>query len=265
MSRTNAAARPMSPPASKKSAARKPDVADLSRSAVARYIQLATLFRRRIESGQWKVGEQIPVVDALAAECGVARATIRQALGLLENDGLISRARAKGTFVMQRPQDQLWCEVETDWNGLLSSRQGATIEVLSSETVAAPLLVPHPIGELASSYRHLRRRHTRDGVPFLLADVYIDQRLTRKIPAAAYSTKTALRLVAAIDGVKITDARQTLTIGSADIETAEQLHLPLNAPVAHVSRSAVDQNGDLILIANGIYRGDLVRVDIKLK
>lgn len=265
MSRTTATARSAPASTRKKSAVQKPEMADLSRSAVARYIQLATLFRRRIESGQWRVGEQIPVVDALAAECGVARATIRQALGLLENDGLISRARAKGTFVMSRPQEQLWCEVETDWNGLLSSRRGATIEVLSSETVAAPLLVPHAIGELAPSYRHLRRRHSREGVPFLLADVYIDQRLTRKIPASAYTTKTAMRLVAAIDGVKITDARQTLTIGSADIETAELLRLPLNAHVAHVQRSAVNQNGDLILVANGIYRGDVVRVDIKLK
>jgi GntR family transcriptional regulator len=248
----------------RKTAVKKP-TADLSRSAVSRYIQLATLFRRRIESGEWKVGEQIPIVDALAAECGVARATIRQALGLLESEGLISRRRAKGTFVTRRPQEQLWCEVETNWTGLLSSRQGATIDVLLTETVEAPMLVPHPIGELAPAYRHLRRRHSRNGVPFLLADVYIDQRLTKKIPASAYTTKTALRLVSAIDGVKISDARQTLTIGSADIETAAQLNLPLNAHVAHVHRSAVDQHGNLILIANGIYRGDVVRVDIKLK
>jgi GntR family transcriptional regulator len=249
-----------------KSSAMEPTpVADLSRSAVSRYIQLATLFRRRIESGQWKVGEQIPTVDTLAAECGVARATIRQALGLLENEGLISRRRAKGTFVMRRPQEQLWCEVETDWNGLLSSRDGATIEVLHSEVVEAPPLIPHSIGKLAPAYRHLRRRHSRQGVPFLLADVYIDQRLTKKIPRSAYTTKTALRLVAGIEGVKITDARQTLTISSADIETAHQLNLPLNAHVAHVHRSAVDQHGNLILVANGIYRGDVVRVDIKLK
>ncbi|MFX6226298.1 GntR family transcriptional regulator, partial [Acinetobacter baumannii] len=51
---------------------------DFSRSAVSRSLQLATLFRRRIESGQWPLGSQIPTVDDLASECGVARATIRQ-------------------------------------------------------------------------------------------------------------------------------------------------------------------------------------------
>ena len=60
----------------------------LSRSAVARYIQLATLFRSRIMSGQWAAGGQIPTIEQLMAECGVARATIRQALGLLEDEGL---------------------------------------------------------------------------------------------------------------------------------------------------------------------------------
>ena len=82
-------------------------VVDLSRSAVSRYIQLASLFRRRIQAGQWQVGAQIPTVEELAAECGVARATIRQALDILQIEGLIERYRAKGTFVRPRPHDQI--------------------------------------------------------------------------------------------------------------------------------------------------------------
>jgi GntR family transcriptional regulator len=41
--------------------------------------------------------------------------------------------------------------------------------------------------------------------------------------------------------------------------------VPLNAPVAHVHRAAVDQRGVLVLVADGIYRGDIVRIDIKLR
>jgi GntR family transcriptional regulator len=238
--------------------------ADLNRSAVSRYIQLATLFRRRIESGQWAVGDQIPTVDDLAAECGVARATIRQALSLLEAEGLIERLRAKGTFVQRRPQEQLWCELESDWQGLLSSRDGATIEILS-DTVGGPPPLHHAIGELGLRYRRLQRRHWLRNQPFLLADLYIDERISRKIPEEALTTKTALRLVSSIPGVKIVDARQTLTIGTADIETAALLNLPLNAPVCFLNRTAADQRGRLVLAANGIYRGEVVRVDIKLK
>ena len=238
---------------------------DLNRSAVSRYIQLATLFRRRIEQGVWKTGQQIPTVDDLSAECGVARATIRQALDQIEKEGLIERFRAKGTFVRQAPQERLWCEVETDWSGLLRSREGAEIEILTDEPGRDGASIPQTIGKPAASYRHLRRRHWRGGQPFLLADVYLDDRLSPKVTDADLRSKTALKLVAGIPGVRISDARQTLTIGSADVETAAALKLPLNAPVAYVHRAAVDARGVLILVANGIYRGDVVRLDVKLK
>lgn len=238
---------------------------DLNRSAVSRYIQLATLFRRRIEQGVWKTGQQIPTVDDLSAECGVARATIRQALDQIEKEGLIERFRAKGTFVRQAPQERLWCEVETDWSGLLRSREGAEIEILADEPSRDGASIPQTIGKPAASYRHLRRRHWRGGQPFLLADVYLDERLSPKVTDADLRSKTALKLVAGIPGVRISDARQTLTIGSADVETAAALKLPLNAPVAFVHRAAVDARGVLILVANGIYRGDVVRLDVKLK
>ena len=238
---------------------------DLNRSAVSRYIQLATLFRRRIEQGVWKTGQQIPTVDDLSAECGVARATIRQALDQIEKEGLIERFRAKGTFVRQPQQERLWCEVETDWSGLLRSREGAEIEILADQPGRDGASIPQTIGKPAASYRHLRRRHWRGGQPFLLADVYLDERLSPKVTDADLRSKTALKLVAGIPGVRISDARQTLTIGSADVETAAALKLPLNAPVAYVHRAAVDARGVLILVANGIYRGDVVRLDVKLK
>jgi GntR family transcriptional regulator len=238
---------------------------DLNRSAVSRYIQLSTLFRRRIEQGVWKLGQQIPTVDELAAECGVARATIRQALDQLEQDGLIERYRAKGTFVRKAPANRLWCEVETDWSGLLRSREGAEIEILGDSSGHDAAAVPDSIGQPAPRYRHIRRRHWRDGQPFLLADVWLDERLSDRITEEDLRTRTALRLVSGLPGVKIADARQTLTIGAADVEAAAALQLPLNAPVAHVHRAAVDEAGVLVLVADGIYRGDVVRIDIKLR
>jgi GntR family transcriptional regulator len=241
-------------------------VVDLNRSAVSRYIQLATLFRRRIGQGAWKQGGRIPTVEDLAAEFGVARATIRQALDLLEEEGLIARYRAKGTFVRAAPANRLWCEVETDWSGLLRSREGAEIELLSETADLAPEDVPPAaIGTPAARYCRFRRRHWRDGQPFLIADVFLDQRLRAKVTEADLRSRTALSLAAAIPGVTIADARQTLTIGTADVETAEALRIPLNAPVAHVHRAAVDPAGVLVLVAEGIYRGDVVRIDVKLR
>jgi GntR family transcriptional regulator len=243
---------------------RKPTV-DLDRSAVSRYLQLASLFRRRIEAGDWPIGRQTPTVDELTAECGVARATVRRALDMLEDEGLIDRYRAKGTFVRQKPKQQLWCEVATDWSGLLAARDEAVIEVLADERGFQPPSVPHPIGAMAPSYRRLTRRHARHGVPFLLAHLFIDERLSKRISKKDLQSKTALKLMADISGLKIKDARQTLTISSADVETSELLDMPLNAPIGVVYRSVVDRSGFLVFIGEGLYRGDMIRVDMKLK
>lgn len=238
---------------------------DFSRSAISRYIQLATLFRQRIDSGQWSVGSKIPTVEELSAQYGVARATIRQALDLLEGEGLIERFRAKGTFVRRRPHEELWCAVGTDWSGLLRPSHSARIEVLQDEADVKLDNVPYMLGELAPSYRHLHRRHWRHDEPFLLTDVYVDERLRDRMSQEDIETKTALRLIADIDDVEIVDAQQTLTIGTADLETAEALDMPLNAPVAYVYRRAVDRSGTAVLIAQGIYEGKVVRFDVKLR
>jgi GntR family transcriptional regulator len=236
-----------------------------SKSNISRYVQLSTLFRRKIETGVWQLGQQIPTVDKLAEEFDVARATIRQALTILENDGLIERHRAKGTFVTFRPHEALWCRVETNWAGLLNAREGATIEVLSRSVTTELLGVTHRIGDLAPEYLHFRRRHWRSDGPFMVGEVYIDKRLEHRITEEALKTQTSMRLIADVAGVEVTDARQTLTIGTADAEIAELLNLPFNAPVAVVQRSAVDANGTLVFSGMATYRGDVVRLDFKLK
>src|SRR5690606_4220241 len=196
---------------------------DFGKSAVARYIQLATLFKRRIESGQWAVGSQIPTVDELAVECGVARATIRQALDQLENENLIERFRAKGTFVRSRPQEELWCAVATDWSGLLRPSHDARIEILSDQPDRQLPGLPYMLGTAAPLNSHLNRRHWREGSRFLVTWLYIDERLSDRITRSDLETKTALRLVTDVHGVEIVDAQQTVTICSADMNMAKAL------------------------------------------
>lgn len=240
-------------------------VAALNRSNVARYIQLAALFRRRIANGEWAVQDKIPNVEVLAKQCGVANMTIRQALNLLEEEGLIERFRAKGTFVIKRPTRDLWCDVKTDLSGMLLARPGATIEVLREDQNAVLPWLELEIGRPAERYRHFRRRHARGGEAFLLADIYLEEGLAAKLNADDLTEKTAMRLLNDIPGAVIGDARQILTIDAADLEVSDLLGIPLSAPVANVRRLFVAPSGELMMLADGIYRGDQVRIEMNLK
>jgi GntR family transcriptional regulator len=239
---------------------------DFSRSAIARYVQLAALFRRRIETGVWPVGAQIPTVDELAAECGVARATIRQALDLLSDDNLIERFRAKGTFVTRRVQDEVWCAIPIDWVGMMRlSSDDTRIEVLSRQSRGVALPISHEAGIAAAHYDHVRRRHWRGDRAFMIADVYIAEGLRKRVSQKDLLQKTSMRIASDVLGAEIGDARNIITIGSADLMTAQLLSIPVNAPVVHVRREVVNPAGELIVVSDGIYRGDVVRIDLQLK
>ena len=59
---------------------------------------------QRISSGAIGPGARLPPEPELAAELGVSRATLREALRSLEEDGFVSRRRGAGTYVTHRPR-----------------------------------------------------------------------------------------------------------------------------------------------------------------
>ena len=63
--------------------------------------QLMTYFRERILDGRLSVGTRLPTDDELADLYQISRDTLRQALALLANEGLIERVQGRGTFVIQ--------------------------------------------------------------------------------------------------------------------------------------------------------------------
>jgi GntR family transcriptional regulator len=63
------------------------------------YRLLADRLRDEISGGHWKRGEQIPTEGELVREYGVSRATVRQALSILEHEGFIITKHGAGRFV----------------------------------------------------------------------------------------------------------------------------------------------------------------------
>lgn len=242
-------------------ATRKP----LHRPGIARYLQLALLFRRRIEVGEWRVGERIPTLEELVAESGVARATVRQALGELEAEGLLARYRAKGTFVTRQPSSPQTSELAIDWSSLSRAHEGDAIELLSARRDDHPPCSLRDGAHFAPGYQHLKRLHRRHGTPYLLGEAWLDTRIWRRLPRRQVETLPMLRALKEARGVDISNAHQTMVIGTADLATARLLDAAVNSPVAIVHRYAYDRTNTLVYYSHGTYRGDQVRLEITLK
>lgn len=234
-----------------------------ARSRVPLYIQVAAALRQRIENGHWRPGQQISTLDVLEEEFEVARITVRQAVDILQNDGLLRSEQGRGTFVSGQLRDKRWLRLETTWDSLIASIQENVIKRIP---VDDPL--PHPVlgaeeGSLASHYVFLRSVQLKDGAPYSVVNVHLERSIYKRDPEA-FLTRTALPLVAALKGKQIKQAHQTLIIGSADLTTASLLQVPLGTPTAESRCVVVDLNGVAIYVADIVYRNDCVKLHIEL-
>src|SRR3954452_24500925 len=60
---------------------------------------IASGLRRRVAAGDLSPGERLPSEPELARSLGVSRSSLRAAIALLEEDGLVRRLHGSGTYV----------------------------------------------------------------------------------------------------------------------------------------------------------------------
>ena len=79
---------------------------ELDRDAMTpMYVQLANVLRDRIRRGEIPVGRRLPSQSELEAETGgaVSRRTLKSALEVLADEGLVQGVQGKGVFVIALP------------------------------------------------------------------------------------------------------------------------------------------------------------------
>lgn len=237
--------------------------ATLDRSPLPLYLQAAELLRKRLERGEWLVGDRLPSLEQLMLEIPVARLTLRQALSRLEEDGVLECRQGRGTFVKRDISPQRRYRVATDWTSLLKGITEGTQQTLpSGDHAALPRLDPDD-ARLAPAYRFIKRLNLKDGAPYGFMSYYIANRVFDMNPQG-FLQGPVLPALAELKKVRIGKARQTMVISTADAEAADLLDIPLGAPVVLARRVFVDEEGVAIFVCDITYRGDHVRFEVDL-
>ena len=231
-------------------------------SRVPRYLQVASVLRRRIRDGIWSVGEKIATLEELEREFGVARLTVRQAIDLLQSEGLVKSFQGRGTFVTKAVENDSWLQLATAWEGLIGPIRANVPHLLPSAEQPAPR-IEDGAGIPAPAYVFIRSIQKRGSEPYAFARVHVAKHIYARNPKA-FSSRVALAVLSEMDGIAISRAHQTLVIGAADMETARNLSIALNAPTAEARCVVTDANGVVIYVGEITYPGDCVRLNIEL-
>lgn len=125
--------------------------------AETKYMQVADTLRREIAEGVFQDGQALMTEEELRFRFKVSRQTVRQAIALLENDGLVDRRRGSGTYVRHGPR----------------RRQG-TMHVAVVTTYITDYIFPSIVSGIESVLN-------RDGAVMSLSATYNDSAIERDV------------------------------------------------------------------------------------
>ena len=220
----------------------------------ARYALLAQSLRRRILAGEWVPGVSLPSEQQLAQESQVALGTMRRALQVLVDDGLIERVHGRGTFVR---------EGLSGASMLRFFRFGSEHGVVPRSTILSIRQTVPPADVLRQLRRppaeeaiHLVRLRSIDEAPCLLENIWLPLPEFAALQGSDSTTWGDLLypMYAQRCGVRVHRAVDTIGFGQLSAAQARKLELPAGHPCAVVKRSAHDMAGRCVEVR--ITRGD---------
>ncbi len=221
-------------------------------SRVSLYLKVANILRSRIIKGAWRTGDRLPSISVLCQEFQVGRITIRQALHLLSDEGLIVSSRGRGTYVS--------AESAPSSSSKLISQLEQSCQTIRILDIQGPAPLPRALlgkDKAFAEYHCIRKLRCHNETPYCLMDIYVQSPVFRAFAEEEIAGTPIAALVSTYSDDPVAHARQSLTVGSADYETSQHLDCSMAAPVAEVDRAFLNADGYLLSRGHYLYRGDL--------
>jgi GntR family transcriptional regulator len=181
-----------------------------------KYLRIEAALRDRITSGRWPAGTALPAQRELADEFGVSIMTLRQALQLLADGGLIDTRHGSGTYVAARYPFDLG-HLRSFADDLTARGAEITTRLLAAQTVVPPEQVGARLGGPGEVLR-LRRLRLAGGRPLIVQTSYLPAHLVRGLEPADLTDRGLYTLLAE-RGLTVTRADETISptaLGPAD-------------------------------------------------
>ena len=226
-----------------------------------RYHQIAQALRERIATSGQGPGERLDNQRSLAREFGVTLMTLRQALDLLERDGLIARRHGLGTFVARPAIDYDILQLRALAGDLSALGEDVATRFLRSHFAAADHRVAEALGlaEQAEVFV-LERLRLVDGEPVSFQASYLPAALGAEVSRFDLAV-TPLRQVLTFKlGIEITAARETVSAVPLDRRAARELGCRPGLAAFRSDRVSVGPDGTPIVYDRVFIPGDRFRI-----
>lgn len=221
-----------------------------------KYLHIREILMRRIDHGM-TVGERFPTELALCSQFGVSRETVRQALRGLEEEGLISRSRGRGTFLLRMPPTRTEMRLTGLAEDLIDLKYPTEAQVLERGPVSPPSAVADAMQLRCTQkvYRIVRKRWV-EGRPFACHEAFLPLEIGVRIGALDLRRTSIAHELRDGLGLDIREDQQRIEAVAADTGLARLLEVPLGSPLLLISRHFLSDGGRTIVFFRSHFRAD---------
>ncbi|CAL9382122.1 HTH-type transcriptional repressor NagR [Streptomyces sp. enrichment culture] len=200
---------------------------------------------------------RLPTEEQLAGHYGVSVLTMRQALKELEEEGLISRHRRRGTFIEPHARRGTPVRLLGSVDAIVAQQSGMVTELLEHGSGPVPAELAEYFPDLAETATYHRlRRDEKTGEPTNHARNWVRPELAARIEPDDLARRPMTKVLRDVAGADISRITDTVQARLADPETARLLRVPLLSPILHYTGVTYDTDGRVLDVAVIHYRGD---------
>ncbi len=212
-----------------------------------RYQQIAEDLRSRVGRGEFGAGKLLPSESELSGAYAASRITIRKALEVLRDEGLVDARQGFGWFVAADPLRQSFGRLGTIEAQLAASGVRSERRVLDFGFVPAPPRARQVLG--AATVLEVRRLNLADDEPFARVTVWCPDDLGASISRDDVERSSFYELL----DVPLGGAVQTIGAALASPDDAALLEVPVGSAVLRCERTTSTSDGRPVLLSEHVF------------
>jgi len=225
---------------------------------IPKYVQIANRLRKKIEEMYKEGQEKFLSDDELIKMFDVSRMTIRQAVQLLVDEGLLNRIQGKGTFIVRKDK------LKTDIAKLDNFFRGwylknFTVKLLYRGSVPCPEGIDEKLGvKPGEEVYQVKRLRLSEGIPVVIDNRYLLKKYGEQITDEEYINYSFSHLFLNKFNMALSEGEIEIEAVLASEEISNILGVSVGSPILYRS---VDLKAmkSCVLTGASSYRGDMYK------
>jgi GntR family transcriptional regulator len=223
-----------------------------------RYHQIADDLRAGVEAGEYGAGRLLPSEADLSMRFGASRVTVRRALEVLRDEGLVDSRQGFGWFVATDPVRQSLGRLGTIESQLAAEGVTSMRKIIDFRFIKAPNHVRQVLG--VDTVLRVRRLNLADGDPFALVTVWCPEEYGADLSRSDVERSPFYELI----NVPLGGAVQTIGAGAASGAEADLLGIPEGSPVLRCERVTRSRDDVPVLVSEHVFPSHLTEFVVDL-